>query len=118
MKRLIPVLAIALILVLTLWSDAFSRRYAPIRKEQVNLDHPWGGESQGDFEGPIISSSSDPVTEYNTRFTFRGWLQNWFFNSIYYLKFKPTEPEADRPIIIIDDGNSNNQNSNQGGTGR
>jgi hypothetical protein len=53
MKRLIPVLAIALVLVFCSWDDASALRYPEgINFETVQWDHPWGGEQQDQPDNP------------------------------------------------------------------
>ena len=88
MKRLISVLAVALILTMMSWGTANSAD-APVKLRVVQYDHPWGGDHQnGDFPNPI-SDPEDPLPEIERSSTFRSWITNWFFNSIYYLNFLP-----------------------------
>lgn len=64
MKRLIPVLAIALVLVLCSWDDASALRYPDeIRLETVQWDHPWGGEQQNQTENPPYMDATPTTSE-------------------------------------------------------
>ena len=115
MKRLISVLAIALILTMMSWGTANSAD-APVKLKIVQWDHPWGGDHQnGDF--PIlIPDPDDPVPDIKRSSSFRSWITNWFFNSIYYLNFLPKD---DITVDVIEDTNTNNDatNYNYKGTG-
>ncbi|MCH9024745.1 MAG: hypothetical protein IH931_05355 [candidate division Zixibacteria bacterium] len=116
MKRLISVLAIALILTMMSWGTANSVD-APEKLIVVNYDHPWGGEhDNGDFPGPI-PEPIDPTPDVQRSSNFRSWITNWFFNSIYYLNFLQ---KGNITIDVIEDTNTNNDatNYNYKGTGK
>jgi len=114
MKRLISVLAIALILTMMSWGTVNSID-APVKLRKVQYDHPWGGEhDQGDVPNPL-PDPEDPVPDIEKSSSFRSWITNWFFNSIYYLKFLPKD---DITIDVIEDTNTNNDANNNRGTGR
>ena len=114
MKRLIAVLAIALILTMMSWGTANSIG-APVRLEIVHYDHPWGGDHEnGDFPNPIIKPK-DPVPDIQLSSGFRSWITNWFINSIYYLNFLPKD---DITIDVIEDTNTDNDATNSNNKGR
>lgn len=81
MKRFIPVLALALILILASWDDASSRRYPISRIDEPIYDHPWGGD-QNNPEVPVGRSISNPgkgevtiiqiIKSWNIRLFFYG----------------------------------------------
>ncbi len=81
MKRFIPVLALALILILTAWDDATSRRYPNIRIDEPIYDHPWGGDENNPGT-PVGGSVSNPgkndltiikiIKSWDIRFFFYG----------------------------------------------
>ena len=113
MKRLISVLAIALILTMMLWGTANSVD-SPVKLMTVQYDHPWGGDHQnGDFPNPI-PDPEDPVPYIERSSSFRSWITNWFFNSIYYLNFLPKD---DITIDVIEDTNTNNDATNYNNKG-
>ncbi len=116
MKRLISVLAIALILTMMSWGTANSLD-APEKLIVVNYDHPWGGEhDNGDFP-TLIPDPEDPLPEIKRSSGFRSWITNWFYNSIYYLNFLPKD---DITVDVIEDTNTYNDatNYNYTGTGK
>jgi len=114
MKRLISVLAIALILTMMSWGTANSVD-APVKLRIVQYDHPWGGEhDSGDFPNPIFEPE-DPLPDIKRSSSFRSWITNWFFNSIYYLNFLPKD---DITIDVNEDTNTNNDATNYKGTSK
>lgn len=77
MKRLIPVLVIALVLVLCSSHDAFSKRYPDVRLETVQWDHPWGGEYHHQDENPPILTATPSTSEdLNVFDVFKTWYRN------------------------------------------
>jgi hypothetical protein len=85
MKRLIPVLAIMLVLIMTAWDDASSRRYPEIRIDEVDYDHPWGGE-QNDPDQPITYSTTiSGKNELTIIGIIKTWNYRFFFNGSTFL---------------------------------
>ena len=113
MKRLISVLAMALILTMMSWGTANSIG-APVRMEIVLYDHPWGGDHQnGDFPNPSPDPKDPPQYVQKTG-GFTSWITNWFLNSIYYLNFLPKDNST---VDVIEDTNTYNDATNYNYTG-
>lgn len=106
MKRLIPVLAMALILSTTMWGSVLALG-APFRLGEVQYDHPWGGDSQnpGTPQPAPDPEPKDPGTDQSLSFDFASWLTLWFYNSTYYLDFLP---KGDGSIEVIEETETNN----------
>ncbi len=113
MKRLIPVLAIALILILTTWDDASSRRYPDVRLDEPIYDHPWGGD-QNDPNQPINYSTTTPG---QNELTIIGIIKTWnyriFFNGSTFLNIGSTRTIT--PTINTETSIDVNQPAGQGG---
>ncbi len=116
MKRLISVLAMALILTMMSWGTVNSVG-APEKLIVVNYDHPWGGDHQSDDFPFSISDPKGPVTDVQKTGGFTSWITNWFLNSIYYLNILP---KSDITIDVTEDTNTKNDatNSNYMGSGK
>ena len=115
MKRLISVLAIALILIMMSWGTANSVSGPNLRL--VTYDHPWGGDHyDNDLPDPILVPIK-PVPDTELSGSFRYWITNWFYNSIYYLNFLPKDNST---VDVIEDTNTYNDatNYNYTGTGK
>ena len=113
MKRLISVLAIALILTIMPWGTANSLD-APVRLDAAYYDHPWGGEHKfGDVPNPI-PDPGDTLPVIKRTSSFRSWITTWFLNSIYYLNFLPND---DITTDVIVDTNTNNDATNNNNKG-
>jgi len=115
MKRLISVLAIALILIMMSWGTANSVG-AP-KVHLVTDDHPWGGDHYGNNLPEPILSPNKPVPDSELSSSFRSWITKWYYNSIYYLNFLPKD---DITVDAIENTNTNNNvtNYNYEGTGK
>lgn len=119
MKRFISVLAIALILILTAWDDASSRRYPEIRIDEIDYDHPWGGE-QNDPEPPINYSTTTVVKGDLTIIQiFKAWNYRFFFNGSTFLSagFRRTSTTANSTTTTTNPEltTSTNSSTSQGG---
>ncbi len=108
MKRLIPVLAMALILSTTMWGSVFALD-APEKIREVNYDHPWGGDHQNPGSPLPIPDPEpkDPPADLSPSFDFGSWLTLWFYNSTYYLEFLP---KGDGSVEVIEDETNNDTN--------
>ena len=115
MKRLISVLAIALILIMMSWGTANSVG-AP-KVHLVTDDHPWGGDQYYNDPPEPILAPEEPVPDFKLSSKFRSWITKWYYNSIYYLNFLPKD---DITVDAIEDTNTNNNvtNYNYEGTGK
>ncbi len=113
MKRLISVLAMALILTMMSWGTVTAVG-APEKLAELNYDHPWGGDHQTDDFPLSISDPKGPVTDIQKSGGFTSWITNWFLNSIYYLNLLP---KGDITTDITDDTNTDNDATNYNYTG-
>ena len=113
MKRLISVLAMALILIMMSGGTAYALD-APVKLRIVQYDHPWGGDHQnGDFPNPSPDPKDPPQYVQKTG-GFTSWITNWFLNSIYYLNLLP---KSDITIDVTEDTNTDNDATNYNYTG-
>lgn len=113
MKRLIPVLVITLILTFMSWEDASSRRYPELRKETVQLDHPWGGEQHYTENPPILLSAPAPDDDLNVIEILKSWFGN--ANKIFLYRFgESTRPSTE---IVTPETQPNPETSQQSGGG-
>jgi hypothetical protein len=126
MKRLISVLAIALILILTGWDDASSRRYADVRIDEPIYDHPWGGE-QDEPDRPIgYSPTTTTITTVNYDLTIIGIIKTWnykfFFSGTTFFNVgsrgTTTTTTTTTTTNVTEPGSSTNSSADQGGLGQ
>jgi hypothetical protein len=121
MNRLIPVLAMALILVLLSRDEASSRRYPELRLETVQWDHPWGGEHQNLTNPPIMTVTPSPSDELQFIDIMKFWYRSVSSSLIYrYDRFithlKPGATEV-IPDSQPDTEPETEQVTTQGGSG-
>jgi hypothetical protein len=119
MKRLMPVLAIALVLILCSWDSAESRRSPRLTIDDVSYDHPWGGE-QNDPLSPVDHATAvslkggfsfiDIIKAANYRFLFNG--------STFMFSGSKTRTATPPPIDNTTTTTETNTNSNQSSSGR
>ena len=116
MKRLIPVLALALILSTTMWSSALALD-APVKLRTVQYDHPWGGDHQNPGTPLPVPDPDpkDPPADQSPSYDFASWLTLWFYNSTYYLEFLP---KGDGSVEVIEEDETSNDTSIIRGLGR
>ena len=113
MKRFIPVLVIMLILIMTAWDDASSRRYPEIRIDEPIYDHPWGGD-QNDPTPPINYSTTISDRDNLTIIgIFKTWNYRLFFNGSTF--FNIGSGGTIRPIINTETNTDSDQPADQGG---
>jgi len=83
MKRLIPVLAIALILILTTWDQTSAKKDPNRMIEVTQYDHPWGGESHNTTTPPGVTSTRPIIgSNYLTLQIFKIWKYNLSYTRI------------------------------------
>jgi hypothetical protein len=119
MKRLIPVLAVALILILTSWDSADARRYPPVRIDEIQYDHPWGGE-QNNPNPPMTLSGSSTYKEKTTIISrLKTWNYKYLFGGLLLLfeNSQETTTEIVTPAIPAET-QINNAIPTQGGIGQ
>ena len=120
MKRLIPVLAVALILVFFAWDDAASKRYPELRLETVQWDHPWGGEQHNNDNPPFMDSTPSNADEL----VFLDIVKFWYRNispTMFYRFRNDSKDITVTPTEIIPGSQplpETNQVTSQGGSGK
>ena len=124
MKRFSPVLALMLILILTAWDDASSNRYPEIRIDEVDYDHPWGGE-ENNPDTPINYSTT---TFVKNDLTIIGIIKSWNFRFFFYGSTFLNAGSKGTTIIttttttttttVTEPGTSINSSTSQGGLGQ
>jgi hypothetical protein len=125
MKRLIPVLAIMLILILTAWNDAESKRYPEVRIDEVQYDHPWGGEQNN--PNPPINYSVTTTTKndltligivksINYRYLFNG-VSFWSFGT-RTISTTPVTTATATTTAVSQPAEDVTQNTTQRGSGQ
>lgn len=83
MKRLIPVLAVALILILTAWDQTSAKKDPNRMIEVTQYDHPWGGESNNTTNPPGVTSTTPIIgSNYLTLQIYKIWKYNLTYTRI------------------------------------
>ncbi len=118
MKRLFAVLAAVLILTLTYGENSSSMNYNPIVIDDVQFDHPWGGDRE-----PLDPPSGQSVTPIvKQEFSLIRIIKYWNYRFIvgsYMLS--PTEATGTTTSSTTQDAvtnTSSSQPTNQRGTGQ
>jgi hypothetical protein len=116
MKRLLAVLAVALILILTYWENSSSKSYPIIVIEDVQFDHPWGGE-QNDPNPPVNNSITPAIQD---DFIIIRMMKYWNYRILYNPSFfRASKSTGTTSTTSTNDSNtSTNQAPSQRGMGQ
>jgi hypothetical protein len=119
MKRLFPVLAAALILVLTISDDASSRRYPNLVIDVVQFDHPWGGE-QNTTTPPATNSVTPAVqADFIIIRLMKSWNYRIFYNAPFIRQPESRGTTSTTSTTIVNDSNpGTSQEVSQRGMGQ
>jgi len=117
MKRLIPVLAIMLILVLCVGDNASARRYPAIRIDEVQYDHPWGGDEHITNPPPIGAVVTVVPEDMFIIQIIKSWQYRFFIGGI--ITSRPVTRTTTTIITLPDNSTTtNNQVSDSRGNGQ
>jgi len=121
MKRFIPVLALVLILIMTAWEEADSRRGPQLEIAEVHYDHPWGGDQ-----------NSVPPTNFSTsvsskdQLSFEGIIKNFEFRFLFngstfmfsgFREFTRNNTNTETNTTVTESNDNNNTTQSSGGRG-
>ncbi len=117
MRQIIGVLAVLLILSVIAWEDVDARAnpygYSDPYLDDINEDHPWGGEDQADDGLPSLVMPGSPghgisrVRSYVDIF-WDSFITIWFD---YNTKSDPINTEVNPPVVEEPNGGRVNNNN-------